>query len=212
MGAAAVIAAVQEVEEVYISENGVMAVHVPLTSARIGSLSTKTAYPPIVERISTVASAVLGAPMVIRNNLIAETKPEVVSSAKLLRVSDALPETASCWTWQRHRQHCGVCIPCLIRRISFEREGLVDLPYLSDPFDDPVAVRKAFAHDNMAHLCQVVQAIDGLSDIDFELEHPEILDGGEMISPADARHLYRRWASQAIAVLEGHPVSQDYLN
>jgi 7-cyano-7-deazaguanine synthase in queuosine biosynthesis len=212
MGAAALVAAVQGVEDVYINENGVMAVHVALTPARFGSLSTKTAYPPIVERIEAIAAAVLGGPLRIRNNLIGETKPEVVTGAKGLGVDGALAQTASCWTWQRGRRHCGVCVPCLIRRISFEDAGVAEPPHAADPFDVPLDVRKPFAHDNMAHLCQVVQEIDGLADAAFELEHPEILDGGRMLDPSSARDLYRRWAGQALTVLERHPVSRDFLD
>jgi 7-cyano-7-deazaguanine synthase in queuosine biosynthesis len=211
MGAAALIAAVQGIEDVYINENGVMAVHVPLTAARLGSLSTKTAYPPIVEKVSAVASSALGVRVRMRNNLVAETKPEVVATARELGVGGALKETASCWTWQRGRKHCGVCIPCLTRRISFELAEVTEPPHAADPFSIASDVGKPFARDNMSHLCQVVQAIDGLTDAAFELEHPEILDGGAMIPPADARDLYRRWAEQAMSVLVKHPVSREFL-
>jgi 7-cyano-7-deazaguanine synthase in queuosine biosynthesis len=212
MGAAAVIAAVQGVEDVYINENGVMAVHVPLTAARFGSLSTKTAYPPIVEKVAQVASGALGATVRIHNNLIAETKPEVVATAKELGVHGALSATASCWTWQRNRRHCGICVPCLMRSISFELAEIEETTsHIADPFDIQKDVEKPFAHDNMSHLCQVVQEIESLSDYAFELEHPEILDGGEMIAPPDARDLYRRWAKQAISVLDAHPASKRFL-
>lgn len=211
MGAAALIAAVREVQDVYINENGVMAVHVPLTAARFGSLSTKTAYPPIVEKISAVSSAVLDSPVRIQNNLVAETKPEVVNTAKKLGVDFGLKDTASCWTWQRHREHCGVCVPCLTRRISFELAGISEPPHAADPFDVAADVRKPFAHDNMVHLCQVVQEIESLTDAAFELEHPEILDGGKMLAPAAARDLYRRWSRQATSVLSRHSVSREFL-
>lgn len=212
MGAAALIAAVQGVEDVYINENGVMAVHVPLTAARFGSLSTKTAYPPIVEKVAQVASSALGATVRIRNNLIAETKPEVVATAKSLGVYGALPDTASCWTWQRNRRHCGICVPCLTRQISFELGGIEEAkPHLADPFDNEKDLERPFARDNMSHLCQVVGEINGLGDSAFELEHPEILDGGQMVTPSDARDLYRRWAKQAISVLDAHPMSKRFL-
>lgn len=211
MGAAAVIAAVGGVENVYINENGVMAVHVPLTAARFGSLSTKTAYPPIVERVAAVASQALGAPLQLQNRLVGQTKPEVVAASKLLGVDAGLANTASCWTWHRGRRHCGVCIPCLIRRISFDLEGLSEAPHAANPFDNHGDVQRPFARDNMVHLCTVVEAIDGLSDLEFELDHPEILDGGNMIDPPAARDLYRRWAAQALQVLRAHPVPRRFL-
>ena len=212
MGAAAVIAAVSGANDIYLNENGVMAVHVPLTAARVGSLSTKTAYPPIVEKLGAVASRALNAPLQIHNNLISLSKPEVVAKAKQLGVEAGLPDTASCWTWQRDRRHCGVCVPCLMRRISFELEGVGEPDHAADPFDNPTDIQRPFARDNLIHLCQVVEAIDGLSDHDFELDHPEILDGGDMITPAAARDLYRRWASQALDVLRAHSVSRRFLS
>lgn len=211
MGAAAVIAAVAGVREIYINENGIMAVHIPMTTARWGSLSTKTAYPPIVEKIATVASQALRAQIEIRNKLITATKPEVVALAKQLSVDGALAQTASCWTWQRGRKHCGVCIPCLTRRISFETEGVPDATHAADPFDKHDDVKKPFARDNMVHLCQVVSQMETLSDNDFELEFPEILDGGQMIRPAEVRDLYRRWSAQALNVLRAHSVPPRFL-
>jgi hypothetical protein len=213
MGAAALIAGVAGFDEVYINENGVMAVHVPLTTARFGSLSTKTAYPPIVESVASIASAALGATSLrIDNRLVCLTKPEVVAEAKGVGVEGGLSSTASCWTWQRKRQHCGVCAPCLMRRISFELEKIGEAPYIANPFDDASAVMRDFARDNMSHLCQVVEEIRGMTDFDFELDHPEILDGGKMITAPEARDLYRRWASQAHAVLSAHPVSKKFLS
>lgn len=211
MGAAAVIAAVSGVEEIFLNENGVMAVHVPLTAARFGSLSTKTAYPPIVEKLAAVAAQALSARIRISNKLVAQTKPEVVATAKQLGVEAGLAGTASCWTWQRKRKHCGVCVPCLMRRISFELQGINE-EHLADPFQDPAAVQRPFARDNLAHLCEVVEQIGTLRDHDFELDHPEILDGGSMISPPAARDLYRRWAAQALQVLRQYPVPQRFLS
>jgi 7-cyano-7-deazaguanine synthase in queuosine biosynthesis len=212
MGGAAVIAAVKGTNDIYLNENGVMAVHVPLTSARIGSLSTKTAYPPIVEKIAAVTSRALNAPLRIHNELVRQTKPEVVARAKGLGVDGALSDTASCWSWHRGREHCGVCVPCLTRRISFELESVHDQKHAADPFGTPTDVQRPFARDNLAHLCEVVEAVEGLSDIDFELDHPEILDGGKMISPREARDLYRRWASQALQVLRSYPVPRQFLS
>lgn len=211
MGTAALLAAVGGVEEVYLNENGVLAVHVPLTEARIGSLSTKTAYPPIVERMANVASKALARPIRIGNKLIADTKPEVVQRALELQGGGHLRKTASCWTWWQERRHCGVCIPCLMRRIAFELHGVRDDKPIADPFDDRAAVERPFARDNLVHLCTVVEEISSLDDLRFELEHPEILDGGPQLSPAAARDLYRRWADQALTILRAHPIPRGML-
>lgn len=211
MGAAALLAAVCGLEDVYLNENGVLAVHVPLTEARIGSLSTKTAYPPIVERMANIASQTLGSPVRIRNELIGQTKPEVVERALALDAGGHLRRTASCWTWWQDRRHCGVCVPCLMRRIAFELHGVGDETPTADPFRDPDAVTRPFARDNLVHLCSVVEEIESLDDLRFELEHPEILDGGPQLTPAEARELYRRWGDQALQILTAHLVPRGLL-
>lgn len=63
VGAAALVAALAGSHEVVLNENGVMALHLPLTAARIGSLSTHTASPPILDRMRTLSSEVLGNPL-----------------------------------------------------------------------------------------------------------------------------------------------------
>jgi hypothetical protein len=206
MGAATLAAAVAEVDEVLINENGVMAVHAPLTPARVGSLSTKTAYPPIVDRMAHVASAVLGRTIRIHNILVDQTKPDVVETAVRLGGGADLRHTGSCWIWWQNRRHCGVCIPCLQRRISFETHGVPDEPMAADPFSDARAIEAPFAKDNLVHLCTSVQHLQEADDVTLELDFPELLDGGTHLSPEGARALYRRWAEQALAVLHTYPL------
>ena len=118
VGAACVVAAVGGSNQVWLNENGIMALHLPLTAARIGSLSTHTASPPIVERMRALASDVLGGQLRVDNHLVAMTKPEVVERAVALGAGAQLQDTVSCWSIGRTRTHCGICAPCLIRRIS----------------------------------------------------------------------------------------------
>lgn len=206
MATAALVAAVLDVEDIYLNENGVMAVHVPLTAARMGSLSTKTAYPPIVEQMALVATQALGHNVRIRNNLICLTKPEVTEAAVRMGAGRYLASTASCWSWHRGREHCGVCLPCLTRRISFEIAGVKEPRHAADPFSNAADVERPFARDNLVHLGTVVQEILGLDDLELEVRHPEILDGGSQIEPAEVRSMYRRWAQQATDVLSAYPL------
>src|SRR5262249_11290127 len=73
---ASVAAAVSGTHEVFINENGIVAIHVPMTAARAGSLSTHTACPSVLERLQVLLADVLGVPIAIENNLLALTKPE----------------------------------------------------------------------------------------------------------------------------------------
>lgn len=206
LGAAAVIAAVGGSSDVLINENGVMAIHLPLTVARIGSQSTHTAAPRILERLATLATEVLGAEVRIANLLLPLTKPEVVEASLRLGVADHLKDTVSCWSIGRTSRHCGVCSPCLMRRISLERHGVEDVEYHKDAFNDPEILEDAFAADNLSHLVRLVDGIAGSNDLQLQLEFPELLNGGRTMDLAAAIDLHRRWADQASASLYAAPV------
>ena len=206
LAAALLAAAVGEVDDVYINENGPMAIHIPMTAARVGSLSTHTASPAILERIESLGRDVLGRPLQIRNNLLELTKPEVVELGVRLQLTEDLPSTVSCWSIGRTRKHCGVCAPCLIRRISFEWNSLDDAERAADPFSDWTALEADFARDNLTHFVQFIDGIASRSDLELQLDYPEILSGASQLSPSATIDLHRRWAAQAQDVLFRYPV------
>ncbi len=206
LATALAVAAVSEVDDVYINENGPMAIHLPMTAARVGSLSTHTASPAILERVEQLARDVLQRPLAIKNNLLPLTKPEVVQQGISLGLSDSLPTTVSCWSIGRTRKHCGVCAPCLIRKISFEWNSLVDVEHAADPFIDAAVMDSDFARDNLTHLVRLVEEIRVSSDLQLQLDYPELLNGARQLDPPATIDLHRRWASQAETILYSHPV------
>ncbi len=206
VGAAALVAALSGSGEVQVNENGIMALHLPLTPARIGSLSTHTASPPILERMRLLASQVLGQRLRIENRLVRMTKPEVVGRAIELEHGENMAQTVSCWQIGRKFRHCGTCTPCLMRRISCEHHALTDVPYEADPFEDANALWDPRARDNLTHLVSLVQDLSDLSDLELEYEYPELLAAAPAITLAEAIDLHRRWAQQASDVLFTHPV------
>lgn len=203
---ASIAAAVGEVDDVFINENGVMAVHIPLTAARAGSLSTHTASPAVLERLQGVLSDAVGSPVHINNNLLRHTKPEVVALCRAMNQSDDLVNTVSCWSIGRTGRHCGSCAPCLMRRISFELHGVPDVTYELDAFEDPETLQIEFACDNLTHLVRVIQDLSTQSDLDLQLSYPELLGGGRELSLVDTIDLHRRWAREASAVLGRYSV------
>ena len=206
VGVAALVAALAGSDEVVLNENGVMALHVPLTAARIGSLSTHTASPPILERMRALATAVLERPLRVENRLVNMTKPEVVGRAVALGHGADIVHTVSCWQIGRTSRHCGICAPCLLRRVSCEHHGVTDIGYDADVFDDAKALDDPRARDNLAHFVSLIEDLGELSDIELEYEYPELLGGAPAMSLAGAIALHRRWAGEAAGVLFSHPV------
>jgi len=206
LAAACVVAAVGGSGQVFINENGVMAIHVPLTAARIGSLSTHTAAPVVLQRVADLASDVLESHVSIDNLLLPLTKPEVVRLAVELGVDHHLQETVSCWSIGRTSAHCGTCAPCLMRRVSFETHGIPDAPCTDDILNDHLVLDKDFAVDNLTHLVRLIDQIQNSTDLALQIAYPELLNGGSALPATDALGLYRRWADEAASVLYSHPV------
>lgn len=113
----------------FAPENGLIALNVPLDQLRLGSLSTRTTHPFYIARWNELLRA-LEIPVTIENPYWDKTKGEMVSScsnpALLKRV---IPESLSCASptkarWKGHgTEHCGFCLPCLIRRAAI-KEGM----------------------------------------------------------------------------------------
>ena len=106
----------------FIPENGLIGINVPLTGARPASLSTRTTHPYFMSRLSA-AAVNLGIPNELVNPYRLATKGEMLAgcrdSGTLSQLAD---ETLSCAHPEAGRLHrrsvgnCGYCFPCLIRR------------------------------------------------------------------------------------------------
>ncbi|MBN3471282.1 hypothetical protein G0D98_22920 [Pseudomonas savastanoi pv. phaseolicola] len=112
----------------YICENGFIAINPPLTVTRFGSLSTRTAHPEYLGRLQKIFdSAQIN--VQIKNPYSLKTKGEMLAECtnQGLLIQYAVAST-SCGRFQRFGyRHCGRCVPCQVRRGSFQRWGeLVD--------------------------------------------------------------------------------------
>lgn len=120
--------ALEGVGTVLIPENGLIALNVPLEPFRLGSLSTRTAHPFFIRCISELAKD-LGLRTNFENPYSFQTKGEMVASCKNLNFLNQVTSISmSCsapgkdrWSKGVSNQHCGYCVPCLIRRASLKR-------------------------------------------------------------------------------------------
>jgi hypothetical protein len=107
-----------------VPENGLIALNVPLDPLRLGALSTRTTHPFYMARWNELLTA-LGISGRVENAFWDKTKGEMVAncSNRALLLS-LLPKTFSCASPTKGRwlgigtQHCGFCLPCLIRRAA----------------------------------------------------------------------------------------------
>jgi hypothetical protein len=124
-----------------VPENGLISLNVPLTRARYGAWSTRTTHPHTVELLRQVLAAV-GISTAIEMPYRFATKGEMLISTPDTAVArTAAAETVSCGHPNQgrflpqervarpdgtRRQHCGTCVPCIIRRAAMRRAGWDD--------------------------------------------------------------------------------------
>ncbi|WID95158.1 7-cyano-7-deazaguanine synthase [Bosea vestrisii] len=112
--------------DLWVPENGLIALNAPLTARRIGSHSTRTTHPHFLQSMQGIFDAV-GLPVRIENPLRHQTKGEMLRRhATDPRFAAQAVRTVSCGKWKRDNTQCGRCVPCLIRRASFHAAGIAD--------------------------------------------------------------------------------------
>lgn len=113
--------------DLFVPENGFIALNAPLTRRRVGSHSTRTTHPHFLSLIQDVLAAV-DLPVRLVNEFRHQTKGEMMDdAARAGRPTEIFSRTVSCGKWKRKNTQCGYCVPCLIRRAAFFRAGIDDL-------------------------------------------------------------------------------------
>ncbi len=109
---------------VYVPENGLISLNVPLDPLRIGAWSTRTTHPFYMARWADLLR-LLDMAITWQNPYRFLTKGEMLSEcANTPFLERHLTETISCSSFTKARwkklphQHCGYCMPCLIRHCA----------------------------------------------------------------------------------------------
>ncbi len=124
---------------IYIPENALISLNIPLDRLRLGAFSTRTTHPFYIARFNELLSAV-GISARLSNPYRHKTKGEMVAGCKnksLLKKSHHL--TMSCSSASKARwkgmppSHCGHCVPCIIRRAALAKMKIPDTTvYVTD--------------------------------------------------------------------------------
>lgn len=113
--------------DLYVNENGFIALNPPLTPMRIGSLSTRTAHPRFLGLLQELFDEV-GLHVRLVNPYRLRTKGQMLADCRDQAVLAELAAlSTSCGRFQRYNyRHCGRCLPCQVRRAAFLRWGVAD--------------------------------------------------------------------------------------
>jgi hypothetical protein len=108
----------------YVPENGLIALNIPLDQLRLGSHSTRTTHPFYIARWNELLK-ILQIDGHITNPYWNKTKGEMVNAClNQFLLKQILPYSMSCSSPSKGRyrgiskQHCGYCVPCIIRRAA----------------------------------------------------------------------------------------------
>lgn len=130
--AVAAASGIPGVLDILVPENGLISLNVPLDPLRLGAHSTRTTHPFYMARWNELLHLV-GIGIRLINNYRFKTKGEMLDQAQGKGfLSNHLASSMSCsspakFRYQRQQaQHCGYCLPCVIRRASIMRASMTD--------------------------------------------------------------------------------------
>ncbi len=114
--------------KLYIPENGLISLNIPLTNTRLGTSSTRTTHPYYMNMLQRLLNN-LDIKVELENPYQFKTKGKMIvecNSPEFLKVNIA--KTMSCshpdqgrYNREKYPSHCGVCLPCVIRRAAIEK-------------------------------------------------------------------------------------------
>lgn len=136
------------ISRLYIFENGILALNIPISNSRI-FLNTRTAHPAFLNMYKDLVSKIFDVEFDVINPFLEKTKAETVSLLNKSGFRDLIRNTISCSRLtalimdRRHIPiskvwHCGVCLPCVLRRIAINASDLsaFDVNYADDILKD----------------------------------------------------------------------------
>jgi hypothetical protein len=127
LAAGVAAASAANIDSLYVCENGLGAIGLPMTPDHWGSRATKAMHPKTLELVATLASLVFNAPFEIENLGLFSTKGELAKSFYAYSAfTQAAKHTASCdrSTYSRLNESCGICSSCILRRIAIDTQVL----------------------------------------------------------------------------------------
>lgn len=147
--------------DVIVPENGLISLNVPLNAGRLGSLSTKTTHPVFMRRLQAIWSR-LGIPANLQLPFATMTKSEMMHRClDRPRLSALAGQSTSCGRYAVYGlQHCGRCVPCLVRRSAFLCSGITDTTPKAYHFSDLKAAQPVRGANDIAAVAAAVMKVE----------------------------------------------------
>jgi 7-cyano-7-deazaguanine synthase in queuosine biosynthesis len=182
MSFAAVAAAARGLSDIYICENGVMSMNVPISDARKGSRSTRHAHPLYLSYFTKLINTLYEREFKVENPFFVWTKGQEVELLKKANLHTLIRKTVTCWGYPnltlryKHSNHCGHCLPCIVRRVSLIAAGMDkhDDQYVVDVFGarDKLSEAQLRNLEDLEYFCQNFQRLE---NTDLIYRYPELI-------------------------------------
>jgi len=151
----------------YVPENGLISLNIPLTFGRAGTHSTRTTHPHTIDLYRQLINA-LGIDVVLHTPYRFLTKGEMLRDCKNQTVlKSGVYSTMSCSRPQAGRfhkrpvgRHCGYCVPCIIRRASLHAVGLDSEERVINVLSPNIRANEAAGYDKRAFLMAIARVRD----------------------------------------------------
>jgi hypothetical protein len=148
----------------HVPENGFISLNIPLTFGRAGTHSTRTTHPHTINLYRQLIEA-LGIKVDLRTPYRFTTKGEMLRDCKNQAVlKSGIHSTMSCSRPQAGRfhkrpvgQHCGYCVPCIIRRAALYSVGMDSEERVLDVLAPEIKANEAAGYDKRAFLMAIAR-------------------------------------------------------
>lgn len=212
---AAVAAATHGLSDIYICENGVLSLNVPISDARKGTRSTRHAHPLFLHYFNQFINELYGRTFSVQNPFQFWTKAQEAKFLEKTSLYRLINHTVTCWGYPNqtlrypNSNHCGYCIPCIVRRVSVKAAGLAayDDQYVVDVFNLKPGSKEKYSR-NIEDLIYFCRSLQHLANTEIIYRYPEFVMadiGGtngteDRISKAIA--VYRKFANELLAIVD----------
>lgn len=195
--------------DVVIPENGLIALNVPMEPLRLGALSTRTAHPFFITCMGELVQHIGLSPH-FENPYRFKTKGEMVAECcDLVFLEATAPDSMSCSSPAKVRwhgaapQHCGHCVPCLIRRAALHTglSGKDETLYFLDDLKTGILdSKRAEGKDIRSFLFALKTLSQNPDSARFLVRKPGPLDPADIQAYAD---VYSRGMDEVATLLKG---------
>lgn len=198
-------------KKIYICENGVVSINIPISGQTVGTLLTRTTHPKFLALFNEFVKKLFETDFSVENPFIFSTKTELLDMLMRWNQSELLQATVSCSYTQgktKLQPQCGTCSQCIGRRFSVVAAGIEEHDkteyYEKDVFLDSLDEGRetAFAEGYV----RTAFEIDEMDDVQFFSRYPELEETVHFldIPPDDCgQKLYDLFQRHAAEVVKG---------